>query len=311
MAISKCLSLSSENKIPTGCSDSFFQINETGHHGTPDFPAAIYLDDVTDSYVNWHWHEEFEIGFIIEGSVIMGCGNRKYVLKNGDIFFINSNVLHSMHNHNPGENAIFKSIAFNGSIVGGSANSIFYTKYFLPVVNNINLRDYIIKSEDALYQKIIPIVSDVWDGMYKETSDHEILVRNGLSNLFCILTHLQKNTAGNSAQKSCSLLQENRMQTLLGYIHKNYNQKITLEDLAKAASVSKTEILRCFKSIIGQSPINYLKDYRLQRAAYMIANTDHTIGQICEECGFNDNSYFTRSFKERYHCTPHDYRTRK
>lgn len=311
MAISKCISLSSQNRIRTGCSDSVFQTNETGHHGTPDFPAAIYLDNVSESYVNWHWHEEFEVGFVTEGSVAVGCGNRKYVLNRGEIFFVNSNVLHAMHNNQPGENAVFKSVTFSGSIVGGSANSIFYTKYLLPVLNNINLRDCIIKAEDDLCPKILSIVSDVWDSMYKEPSGYEILVRNRLSDLFCLLGSLEKNTAGHSAQKGCNLLQENRMQALLDYIHKNYSQKITLEDLAKTASVSKTEILRCFKSIIGQSPMNYLKTYRLQRAAYMIANTDHTIGQICEECGFNDNSYFTRSFKEIYHYTPHDYRVRR
>ncbi len=241
----------------------------------------------------------------------MGSGSRKYILESGDIFFVNSNVLHAMHNNHPAENAVFKSVAFHGSIVCGNVNSIFYTKYFMPILHNMHLRACIIKPGDTYYQKILSILSDVWDAMWRETTDYAILVRNRLSDLFCILLHLQENTDQHSAKKSCNFLQENRMQALLDYIHKNYNQRITLEDLAKAVSVSKTEILRCFKSIIGQSPITYLKDYRLQKAAYMIANTDLAIGQICEECGFHDNSYFTRSFKEIYHCTPHDYRMRK
>lgn len=46
MAISKCISLSVENKIEKYFSDSVLHINETGYHGTPEFPAAVYLDDV-------------------------------------------------------------------------------------------------------------------------------------------------------------------------------------------------------------------------------------------------------------------------
>lgn len=62
MAISKCISLSAENRIEKNVSNTEFHVNETGFRGTPDFPVAVYLDDVTHEYVNWHWHEEFEIG---------------------------------------------------------------------------------------------------------------------------------------------------------------------------------------------------------------------------------------------------------
>lgn len=311
MAISKCISLSSENRIDNSCPDSFFRTNETGCHGRPDFPAAIYLDDVTDRFVNWHWHEEFEIGFVTEGSVAVGCGNRKYILESNDIFFINSNVLHSMRNHHPGRKAVFKSAAFDGSVIGGSINSVFYNRYLIPVRNNINLRDYIIKPESPIYDRIFSLTADIWDMIFNEIPDYEILVRNKLSDLFCILLHIQENTTSENKEKPHNLLQENRVQILLDYIHEHYSEKTTLEDLAKAVSVSKTEVLRCFKSIIGQSPVRYLRAYRLQRAAYMITNTDNSIGQICEECGFDDNSYFTKSFKEMYHCTPHDYRIKK
>lgn len=90
MALSACISLSNQT--------SQFNIDETGTHGTPEFPVAIYRDDVTENFVNWHWHAEIEIGYIEEGTVLLECGNRKYTLTKGDLFFINSNVLHAMRN---------------------------------------------------------------------------------------------------------------------------------------------------------------------------------------------------------------------
>lgn len=65
MAVSKCVSLSNENRIAGDDPGLSFRIDETGCHGTPDFPAAVYLDNVTTDYVNWHWHDEMEIGFRI------------------------------------------------------------------------------------------------------------------------------------------------------------------------------------------------------------------------------------------------------
>lgn len=306
MAISECLSLSRENKINPIDANAMSKIDETGLQGSLDFPVAIYLDDVTNDYVNWHWHKEFEIGFVTDGTVNVGCGTRKYILKSGDIFFINSDILHSMYNNNPPHVCTFKSITFDGSVIAGNTNSIFYTKYLLPIRGNNNLRDFALKPSDNNYPRLMSLISNIWDAVCSETPDYEITVRNELSNLFRILIHLPENVSYDHNDNN--YIQENRVQLILNYIHSHYQEKITLNDLAQMASVSKTEAMRSFKSVIGQSPIRYLKNYKLQNAAYMIKNTDYSIGQISEMCGFEDNSYFSKSFKEMYHCTPHEFR---
>lgn len=302
MAVSECTSL-----IKTQSSDILPHIDESGAHGTFDFPIAIYNDNVTAHTVNWHWHEEFEIGFVTDGAVRLECGNQKYVLNKGDIFFINSNVLHTMGNENSPHRSTFKSIVFKGSLIGGREDSVFHQKYLLPILNSNNFRDIILTANSSHYQSIFSLLNIVWDSIFTETPDYEITVRNELSNLFCILKHFPENNI--PIKTAHNFLQESRVQTLLAYIHQHYFEKITLEELAKSASISKSEALRCFKGIVGQSPIKYLKEYRLQSAAQLILNTDYSISTICELCGFNDNSYFSKSFKEMYHCTPYEYKS--
>ncbi|WP_367616203.1 helix-turn-helix transcriptional regulator [Ruminococcus bicirculans (ex Wegman et al. 2014)] len=68
--------------------------------------------------------------------------------------------------------------------------------------------------------------------------------------------------------------------------------------MGSAAFVSKSEVLRCFKNITGQSPFEYLKNYRLRNAAYMIKNTSDSINAICGLCGFDDHSYFQKPLKK-------------
>lgn len=308
MAISKCVSLSDENKIENYFSDVALHVNETGYHGTLEFPVAVYLDDVSHKYVNWHWHEEFEIGFVTEGSVVLGCGNRKYQLECADIFFINSNVLHSMHKNTTSKQAVFKSIAFHSSIISENRNSIFYNKYLLPILSNSNFRECVIIQDNSYHQSILDILSKVWNLVYSEESDYEIKVRNELSTLFGILNQLQKNIKETISSQKPNCLLEKRVQVLLDYIHTHYKDKITIEDLAKTASISRTEVLRCFKAIMGLPPINYLNSYRLQRAAHLLINTEKSIQEIAENCGFDDNSYFSKLFKKKYHVTPHEYR---
>lgn len=308
MAISKCVSLSTQNHIDKSLSDTIFHVNETGLHGTVEFPIAVYLDDVSTEYVNWHWHEEFEVGFVTKGSVVLGAGNRKYELACGDLFFINSNVLHSMHKNNSTKQAVFKSIAFHSSIISENVTSVIYTKYLLPILLDNIFKECVIQKDSLFYPEIMDILSKVWDLIYTEAPDYEILVRNELSGLFCLLNRLKDNKKETIPTKMPNYLPEKRVQTILDYIHTHYKDKITIEALSKDASISKTEVLRCFKAIMGMSPIQYLNHYRLQSAAYMLVNTEKNVQEIAEECGFDDNSYFSKLFKKLYCATPCNYR---
>lgn len=298
MALSACISLSNQT--------SQFNIDETGTHGTPEFPVAIYRDDVTENFVNWHWHKEIEIGYIEEGTVLLESGNRKYFLTKGDLFFINSNVLHAMRNQNSGQLSVFRSIAFDSSIISSNTDSIYYKKYLHPIIHSANFRDYIWKPDAEFFPQQDTIIRNTWEVINHEPEDYEISVRNFLSDFFAVLSHV--NQADSIPSTSANLLLEDRVQIILNYIHANYSKNITLDDLATAANVSKSEVLRCFKSIINISPIKYLKNFRLQTAAYMLKNSAYSIQTIYELCGFDSNSYFSKSFKEVYHCSPREYR---
>ena len=111
--------------------------------------------------------------------------------------------------------------------------------------------------------------------IFSENSDYELKVRNELSTLFGILNQFRKNIEETFSLQTPNYRPEKRVQVLLDYIHTHYKDKITIEGLAKKASISKTEVLRCFKSIIGLSPINYLNSYRLQRAAYLLIHSEN------------------------------------
>ncbi len=300
MALSSCISLSDRT--------SPYTIDETGTHGTPEFPAAIYNDDITDNFVNWHWHAEIEIGYVRTGMILLECGNRKYILSEGDLFFINSNVLHAMRNHNPGKPSVFRSIAFDGSVISSNTESVYYKKYLHPVIHSAIFRDFTWKPDSGFYPELDGLIRNAWDLINEEPEDYEIGTRNLLSGFFAVLRHV--NQTDTISARPADLLLEDRVQIILNYIHANYSGNITLEDLAAAANVSKSEVLRCFKSIINISPIKYLKNFRLQNAAYMLKNSTSSIQTIYESCGFDSNSYFSKSFKEIYHCSPREYRDR-
>jgi len=77
---------------------------------------------------------------------------------------------------------------------------------------------------------------------------------------FLYLLQMQEQSAGDTAQSTYGIRLESHVHILLDYIHARYSERITLEELANAAAISKTETMRCFKRIIGKFPMRYLKN---------------------------------------------------
>ena len=91
---------------------------------------------------------------------------------------------------------------------------------------------------------------------------------------------------------------------MLTYIYENYAQSVTLEDIAKAADISRSEAGRCFRAYMNCSPVEALIQYRLQLAHQLLSERTQTLQQISYACGFNSVNYFSRQFKKRYGYAP-------
>jgi AraC-like DNA-binding protein len=92
------------------------------------------------------------------------------------------------------------------------------------------------------------------------------------------------------------------------YLYSNYNQNISLDDLADHACLSVNHLLRTFKQAFGVSPHQFLIQLRLQRAQILLKSTNYAINEVVGLVGFECPSSFIRLFKTHYHITPLKYR---
>jgi AraC-like DNA-binding protein len=87
-----------------------------------------------------------------------------------------------------------------------------------------------------------------------------------------------------------------------------YSEPLEVEDLARAAGLSKAHFSREFRRTFGESPYVYLLTRRLERAAALLRTTDHSVAEVCLEVGLQGVGSFTTSFKRMYGMTPTEYR---
>lgn len=274
-------------------------------HGTVPFPIACYYDDLTRSEVPWHWHEELEAAIITEGSALVCAGQHKQVVRTGEGFVINSGVLHGAWNVDT-DSCRFHSLVFHPRLVGGSLDSVFYQNYVTPLMENPQAEWLPLHPEVSWQNDVLRAIEQAWQSVFREEPGYEFQVRTALSSLiFTLWSHFPGTLQQPSAK---SIRDGERIKAMLSYIHAHYADELSIRHIAGSASLSESECLRCFRTTIGTTPIQYLKQYRIQQAAQQLSETGDKVAEIAARCGFQDMSYFTRTFREMKGMTPTEFR---
>lgn len=94
------------------------------------------------------------------------------------------------------------------------------------------------------------------------------------------------------------------------YLRQHYQEEITAQVLGEAVNFHPVYIARCMKQQFGCSPMQYLHNYRIERAKLLLIQSDSTISVIAEEVGFQSAAYFTSSFTQYTGISPRQYRQR-
>jgi two-component system response regulator YesN len=92
------------------------------------------------------------------------------------------------------------------------------------------------------------------------------------------------------------------------FIKLNYQRNISLDDVAKAVSLSPYYLSKLFKTVTGENFIDYLTKYRLSLAENLLRDGAFNVSEICFKVGYNDPNYFSKLFKKYYHLNPSDYK---
>ena len=260
-----------------------------------EYPYTFHAVDMAATVVPWHWHEALEFGYVREGCIQVSTAGQTQTFCKGEGFFINSNILTAMAN---AEGCFLESHLFHPVFLSGHFKSVFETKYMNPVIQNRNLELFPIRGETPGQKQLLNRLRQL--AQLQEKPDTEFQTRNLLSEIWLLLLEELKQT---HAQSSPSRNQD-RILTMLAFIHANYAEKITLEDIADAAAVSTRECLRCFRASIRQSPMEYLIDYRIRTARKLLETIDLPVTEVALRCGFNSPSYFTKQFHSICGVTP-------
>ncbi len=250
----------------------------------------------------FHFHPEFELTFIVEGSGKRYVGNNMSGFQNNDLVLIGSNLPHCWKvtpKVNPKPISIV--IQFTNDFLGD---------YFFQTPEMNNIQKLLKRSAGGIqfHRKTIAIVKENMVNLLDE--------KNNFKRLISFLEILNK-LAGT---KEYSLLDEKnsiseqsdynreRINKVYAYIVDNFQDTISLDEASQKVGMTPNAFCKYFKKITRKTFMETVIDFRVNFATQLLIETDKTIADVCFESGFRDMSHFYKMFTSRMETSPSSYR---
>ncbi len=161
------------------------------------------------------------------------------------------------------------------------------------------------KSGTELNTLLKPLILSLIENRQNSYTTHEFFVK---SNLFMIMHYLNQFCVNSDESGLAMQLIHDKLKIVLYHIQNSYAQNITIKKAAALCGFSESHFMKLFKELTGMSFTAYLVNYRLELSAKQLLETGQKVIDIATNCGFNNHSYFTRSFIKKYGMTPVKYR---
>lgn len=280
----------------------YFELKENKPHGTKDDPFSTYhIENAGRSFqIPVHWHDEFEIIYVRSGFLTVSISGESYIGKTGEAFVVSPGNLHLM---------------------GSQSGTVDYYTFLFP------LKYISFRTDDMLDEKLLeplnsghlmicPRVKDTAKELceqlieiYEAKNDESeskitTQVRTKIILLQFILEMWKKGFVIENDTSGRNTVEKE----MVSYIQQNFTGKISLKEFGEQFHLSEKYISRYFKEHFHITLSQYITYLRLENAKQLLQDTDLSVTETAMQSGYQNVSYFIRSFQKAYAVSPLKYR---
>ena len=245
-----------------------------------------------------HWHNSIEIIYVLKGSLQIKIDTDSFILNEREVEIINSDESHEIQSLEDNKVLIFNIDPF------------FFEKYYKDI-NNIFFYTNSNDTEDqngSEYEELKTLLSQMLCEYVQKLEDYDeeieellITLLYHLVNNFHYLTYEKEELKEKTDQLA-------RYHRISKYIYNNYNNNITLQEIAKKEFLSTHYLSHEIKYATGYSFTDLINLTRIEESIKLLLDSDMSISEISDEIGFSHVRYFNKNFKYYFGCTPLQYR---
>ncbi len=280
----------------------YFELKENKPHGTKDDPFSTYhIQNGGQSFqIPVHWHDELEIIYVKSGFLTVNISGENYIGKPGDAFVVSPGNLHFM---------------------GSQTGTVDYFTFLFPLKyiafrTDDMLDDKLIEPLNSGHLMISPEIKDTVKeqceqlaGVYAaEIDESESKITGQIRKKIILLQFIHELWKKGFIVENDTTGRNTVEKEMVSYIQQNYTGKILLREFGEQFHLSEKYISRYFKEHFHITLSQYVTYLRLEHAKQMLQETDISVTEVAMQSGYQNISYFIRSFKKTYGVSPLKYR---
>ena len=267
-----------------------------------DFLISKSVQSTSDSMSYSHYHNGYEIYYLLDGEKYFFIKDKYYKLKKGCLVFVNRYDLHYM-TASPNEGAVRFGILFKKEFIKDLSDSfnINLLECFEKDIHVLNLTDEQQKDVEAIF-------TAMYNEFRRKPEGYRIYIKSSLLQLLMIFS---RNTSSDKIlPESNEYVDEAHkiVSNAMVYINNNFREHISLDFLAEKFFISPSYFSKIFREISGNTFTDYLNGIRIKEAQRLIRETNLSIAQIAKKTGFNSSTHFGRIFKSYTGLSPLSYK---
>ncbi|WNR45973.1 AraC family transcriptional regulator [Paenibacillus roseipurpureus] len=279
--------------------------------GIIDFPLRVAYSDSTEvrntgRFVYLHWHKEFEFSIITEGSMMMEIDGKPLFVQEGDVIIIHPNEIHSSYCMDNINCRLF-GIIFSMGLLNSAQSDACQTKYVDPFLVGQYKFPSLIRNVPGWQAEVVANVKRIIEVYRQKPTGFEIQIK---ASLYLILAEIISNKAFTTSSQSSNNLNPHieKLQKSIEYMERHYDNRIYIEEVAEVSGLSLERFFKFFKHFTGDTPVMYLTRHRIRIASQYLKYSDLSVLDIALKTGFENVSYFIKTFKKHHGMTPHAFR---
>lgn len=275
----------------------------------------LYVDKYT-FHSGWFFPEDYIpyclLRFITRGEAVFKINGEEIIVHKNEIAYIPEGAVMSCWALS--DNIEFYSIRF--CVTARLNNSDFLGEYFhIPTITK------------NAQESVLTYFQEIYQSATSQNPSRLFRIRGNLELILAYLT--QRANAEGEAEapsehdvpdahsleairrrnaKTQNINRDPRIQVVVDYLTPHLNEPFTIQSLSEMAQVSQTSFRRLFKAHTGKSPSDYIRELRMTSAARMLLTSNREIAEIGYQVGFSDANYFSRTFRQVFGVSPHQYR---
>lgn len=272
--------------------------------------AGLTIDEVIRDYEftmqTKHFHDSFELYFLLEGERYYFIDRETYHVKKGMVVLVNRQQIHktslagkSYHDR------ILLQISQEGF------SPLLEQAGLVPLTRMFEENYGVTELPEKVWEQVKLLLFEIRDELREKQGKYDGMVKLKLAEILLLISRCRRNRVFYKQGGEISTVQTARHQKVhevADYLLHHYDTDESLEDLAERFFISKSYLSRIFREVTGFSVNEYRNITRIRKAKELLAGSEYSVTEISELLGFESVTYFERVFKKLTDKTPLKYR---